>query len=94
VLVWAAVLPDRPLDAPAAHRYLRWTSVAAVAGVLHPAVALGARDLIGQLAAELPDDPALRHRHATATAASNVLALASAVPALALLALALSASGS
>ena len=49
LLGWAAYLPDPPLDAGRAQRYLRWSTVAAVAGLAHPALGLAARDVVGQV---------------------------------------------
>ena len=89
LLFWAASLPDRRLTAPGAHRYLRWTTVAAVVGLLHPAIALAARDVTGQVGAEIPDGGAqLARRHERTTRLVNILAALSVLPALALLALA------
>lgn len=87
LLGWVACLPDRQLDRAGARRYLRWSTVAAVAGLLHPALALAARDIAGQVGIDLPDDDRLADRHAHTTTVVNVLALLSALPALALLAL-------
>jgi hypothetical protein len=79
LLGWAAAHPDRRLDAPATRRYLRWTTLAAIAGVLHPALALGARDIVGQVGHELPDEPGLRRILQRTTATVNVLTVVSAV---------------
>lgn len=89
LLGWAACLPDRQLEEPQARRYLRRSTVAAIIGIIHPAVPLAARDIIGQVGIDVPDNnPDLRRRHARATAFVNVLAIVSAIPALALLAVA------
>ena len=89
LLGWAACQPDHHLEEPQARRYLRRATLAAILGVIHPAVPLAARDIVGQVGIDLPDtNPDLRRQHARATACANVLAIVSAIPALALLALA------
>jgi hypothetical protein len=79
LLGWAAVHPDRRLDAPATRRYLRWTTLVAIAGLVHPALALGARDIVGQVGHELPDEPGLHRALQRTTATVNVLTVVSAV---------------
>ncbi|HMG40468.1 MAG TPA: hypothetical protein VK611_04035 [Acidimicrobiales bacterium] len=84
-LGWAAAVPDRRLDGPTARRYLRWTTVTAVVGLLHPALALGARDIVGQVGIEMPDDDPTLHRHQQRAArTTNAIAVVSAIPAAAL----------
>ena len=87
-LGWATFHPDRQLEEPQARRYLRRATIAAVVGIIHPAVPLAARDIIGQVGMDVPDDnPDLHRRHARATTAANVLAVVSAIPLVPLLAL-------
>lgn len=87
LLGWAACHPDRLLDTDGARRYLRRAALAAVAGIVHPAIALAARDLIGQVGHELPtgQDIATTHRRVATTA--NACAVLSLVPAGALVAM-------
>jgi hypothetical protein len=80
LLGWAACVPDRALDAAAGRRYLRWTTVAAVVGILHPAIALAARDIIGQVGVELPNDDALTTRQHRVTTIVNACLALSLVP--------------
>jgi hypothetical protein len=87
LLAWVVATPDRQLDETAARRYLRWTTIAAVAGVVHPAVALASRDIVGQVGIELPDDPRLRRSHQRTTTIVNTLTVLSALPVVALVAL-------
>jgi hypothetical protein len=88
LLGWAAGHPDRRLDERSADRYLRWSRVAAVAGVAHPALALAARDIVGQVGHDLPDDPDLRRRQRRTATAADVLLAASVALALLVLVLA------
>lgn len=55
LLVWAACLPDAQPDHGRVARTVRRSRRAAVVGILHPAVALAARDLIGQAGIDLAD---------------------------------------
>lgn len=81
-LGWAACHPDRALDAAAVRHYLRWTSVTAVVGILHPALALATRDLVSQVGLELPNnDDILTARHHRATTVVNACLALSAIPA-------------
>ena len=89
LLAWAACLPDRRLDPDTARRYLRWSTIAAIVGLLHPALPLAARDVTRQVGLELADDDQLTNRHARTTTTVNILAVLSTLPALALLALGL-----
>lgn len=81
LLGWAAALPTRQLDEATARRYIRAATIAAVVGLLHPAIALSARDIIGQVGVELPDgNPTLRHRRQRAATVINALTIASLIP--------------
>ncbi|MGH9210251.1 MAG: hypothetical protein ACRD2C_06155 [Acidimicrobiales bacterium] len=81
LLGWAACHPDHQLDVPSAVRYLRRSVLVAVVGLLHPALTLAARDIIGQGGVELPDeDRDLVHRQQRAINLVNVLAWLSLVP--------------
>jgi hypothetical protein len=71
LLGWAACHPDRALDPAAVRRYLRWTGVTAVVGILHPAIALATRDIVSQVGLELPNDDTLITRHNRVTAVVN-----------------------
>ena len=87
-LGWATCHPDRQLEERQARRYLRGATIAAIVGVIHPAVPLAARDILGQVGIDVPEDNHdLHRRHARATTVANVLALVSAIPLLPLLAL-------
>jgi hypothetical protein len=86
VLGWAASHPDRELDHETAGRYLRWSRVAAVVGLVHPAIGLAARDIVGQVGSDMPDDTALRRQQQRTARTANVLAVVSAAVAVALLA--------
>lgn len=86
LLFWAACLPTRELTAAEVGRYTRWTTVAAFAGLLHPGIAVAARDVLAQAAIDLPADGPLPRRHRRATTVVNavvILSLATAVAALA-----------
>lgn len=89
LLAWAACHPDRRLDAEASRRYLRWSVVVAAVGIVHPAVPYAARDILGQVGVDLPDDgeDSLAARHRRASRAVDVLTLLSVVPAVVVLAL-------
>jgi hypothetical protein len=81
LLGWAACHPDRALDPAAVRRYLRWTSVAAVVGILHPAIALASRDILSQVGLELPNnDDTLTTRHHRATTIVNTCLVLSVIP--------------
>jgi hypothetical protein len=86
-LSWAIAVPDRQLDESAVRRYLRWTTIAAIVGLVHPAIPLAARDIIGQVGIDLPNNDDLRRRHTRATRAANTLTVLSAVPVAVLIAL-------
>jgi hypothetical protein len=86
LLTWVVATPDRPLDETAARRYLRWSTIAAVVGVVHPAVALATRDIVGQVGTEMADDPGLARSHQRTTTVVNALTGLSAVPVCALVA--------
>jgi hypothetical protein len=89
-LGWGVFVPLGRLDVAAARRYLRWSTVAAVVGLLHPALPLAARDIVGQVGVEQPeDDRDLDHHHTRTTAVVNTLVLLSAAPPLILLLLTL-----
>jgi hypothetical protein len=67
LLAWGIASPDRALDADTVRRYQRWAPAAAALGVLHPGLALAARDVLSQVALDVPaDDTALAARHARA----------------------------
>jgi len=92
LLGWAAYLPDPPLDAGRAQRYLRWSTVAAVVGLAHPALGLAARDIVGQVGQvghDAPDDTRLAPRVARTATTINVLLAASILPLAAVVALGL-----
>lgn len=83
-LGWVAALPTRLLDEPSARRYLRGSTIAAVIGLLHPAIALAARDIVSQVGIDLPaTDTGLRRT----TAITNALAALSLIAAAAVIAL-------
>ncbi|HKE76987.1 MAG TPA: hypothetical protein VKB57_25420 [Acidimicrobiales bacterium] len=85
VLAWAALQPSRRVDDRAAGRYFRWSTVVAAAGLLHPAVPLAARDIVGQVALDIPDDNAtLQRMHRRAASATNALTIVSLFPLVAL----------
>ena len=87
-LGWATCHPDQQLEERQARRYLRRATIAAIVGIIHPAVPLAARDIIGQVGIDVSaDNPDLHRRHARATTIVNVLAIVSALPLLPLLAL-------
>lgn len=78
LLGWGIAVPDRALDATTIRTYQRWTPVAAALSVLHPALALAARDVLAQVALDLPDDdPLLAARHTRATRIVNALLVVS-----------------
>jgi hypothetical protein len=95
LLGWAAYLPDPPLDAGRAQRYLRWSTVAAVVGLAHPALGLAARDIVGQVGQvgqvghDAPGDASLAPRVSRTATTINVLLAASIVPLAAVVALGL-----
>lgn len=85
-LFWAACLPTRELTPHEVSRYTRWSTVASFAGLVHPGIAVAARDVLAQAAVDLPADGPLPRRHRRATTVVNavvVLSLATAIAALA-----------
>jgi hypothetical protein len=86
LLGWAACHPDRQLDDTTARRYLRWTTIAGFVGLLHPALALAAKDIMRQVHLELPDSTTLTDLHTQLTVIVNALLLVSLPPAVFLLA--------
>lgn len=89
LLGWGACVPDRQLDSHRARRYLRWAAIAAVAGLLQPAVTLAARDIVAQVGIDIPEDAPLAQRHARTTFLVNLMAALSALPVMMLLAVGL-----
>ena len=87
LLAWVVALPDGDLDPAGTRRYLRWATIAAVIGLAHPALALAARDIIGQTGIDLPDDQDLARTHRRATTLANLLTALSFLPLLAAAAL-------
>jgi hypothetical protein len=84
LLGWAASHPDSELDERAAGRYLRWSRIAAVVGLAHPAIGLATRDIVGQVGLDLPDDAALRRHQRRTARTADVLAVVSLALAVAL----------
>lgn len=84
LLGWAACQPNHRLDTTATRRYLRWSTIAALMGLLHPAITLAARDIVDQAGNDLPDDN-LATQHARTRTTINVLTGLSALPVAALL---------
>jgi hypothetical protein len=89
LLGWAVAHPDRALDSDVARRGLRSATLAAVAGILHPALALAARDIVAQIGQELPAEPSLATTHRRATATANACTVLSLVPVAVIVALTL-----
>lgn len=77
--VVAAPEPGRGLSGAVAARYLRWSPLVGVVGILHPALSFAIRDIVDQVGIELPDDRELDAKHARASAVVNVYAMASVV---------------
>ena len=80
LLAWAAALPNRQLDPDDAHRYLRRATAAAIVGLAHPALALAARDIVGQVGLDLPQNHAIARTHQRTTTLVNALTVASLFP--------------
>ena len=54
-----------------AARYLRWAPFVGIVGVLHPALGFAARDIVGQVGIEPPDDRELGAKHARVSSFVN-----------------------
>ena len=81
LLAWAACHPDRRLDHAQTRRYLRWSVVVAAVGLVHPAAPFAARDIVGQVGADLPtDDHGLVTRHRRTRRTVDLLAVLSLLP--------------
>lgn len=81
LLGWVAVAPEpgRRLSRRVAARYLRWTPLVGIVGVLHPALGFATRDIVDQVGIELPDDPELASKHARVSGVVNATAVLSLV---------------
>lgn len=83
--VIAAPEPGHGLSGAVAARYLRWSRLVGVVGIMHPALGFAIRDVVDQVGMELPDDRELDAKHARASRVVNVYAMASVVLAAAIL---------
>lgn len=77
--VIAAPEPGRGLSGAVAARYLRWSRLVGVVGVLHPALGFAIRDIVDQVGIELPDDSELDAKYAKASRVVNAYVIASVV---------------
>jgi hypothetical protein len=71
--------PGLGLSREGAARYLRWAPFVGIVGVLHPAPGFAARDIVGQVGIEPPDDWELGAKHARVSSFGNASAMASLV---------------
>lgn len=81
LLGWVIFAPDPGLglSREGAARYLRWAPFVGIVGVLHPALGFAARDIVGQVGIELPDDRELAAKHAHVSSFVNASATVSLV---------------
>jgi hypothetical protein len=81
LLGWVVFAPDPGLglSREGAARYLRWAPFVGIVGVLHPALGFAARDIVGQVGIEPPDDRELGAKHARVSSFVNASAMASLV---------------
>jgi hypothetical protein len=76
-LGWAGFSPSPGIGRDQAVRCLRWALLAGIVGVAHPALGFAARDTVGQVGLELPDDRELAAKHARVSRGVNACAIGS-----------------